>query len=358
MKEKMKKWVSDYLQSLQIPTRRKKIKIQTIEDYVIKEKIKDHLRYQIDNGYRQFVQIMGELSEEGVVVTPVKKSPLNGRRPSLHTEWWIMPATIESQWTDMQILAVSDCLNLSKYRQHPEWQSEQEWQWIQSIYLFFKQKDSYNWVTREERAFQLFGEEKFFSSEGALLLQRLQISLDDLKARVYGEPFVFWPALNRNINHAKTVLIVENLSFFHTCRQLMNDGRSIVGVEPDILIYGEGKKIEKSFNFLDSITAIKELSIYYVGDLDPEGWGIYARLADCYPTANIQLAIPIYEALLEQQVSNKTETNQNENLMYLDRVLHEIQQYGRSDLAEKIQKLWNEKLRVPQEALSLDTMLT
>jgi hypothetical protein len=67
------------------------------------------------------------------------------------------------------------------------------------------------------------------------------------------------------------------------------------------------EKIEKSFNFLDSITVGKELNIYYVGDLDPEGWGIYVRLAECYPTANIQLAIPIYEALLEQQMSNKTE---------------------------------------------------
>jgi hypothetical protein len=355
MKDKMKKWVLDYLKGLQLPTRRKKIQIQTIEEYIIKEKTKDPIRYQTENGYLHFVQIIGELLDEGVV-TPVKKSPLNGRRPSLHSEWWLMPSTIESQWTNMQILALSDILNLSKYRQHPEWQTELEWQRILSIYSFLKQKNTYHWVTREERAFQLFGEEKFFTGEGALLLQRLQLTLDDLKAKVYGEPFVFWPALNGNINLAKTVLIVENLSFFHTCRQLMNEGRSIVGIDPDILIYGEGKKIEKSFNFLESITVGKELSIHYVGDMDPEGWGIYVRLTMSYPNANIQLAVPIYEALLEQQVSNKTETNQNENLMYLEKVLHDFKQNGRVDLAEKIQKLWDEKKRVPQEALSLDTL--
>jgi hypothetical protein len=355
MKEKMKKWVKVYLTSIQLPTRRKKIHIQSIEDYVIKEKIKDPIRYQTENGYRHFVQIMGELLEEDMV-TPVKKSPLNGRRPSLHTEWWLLPSPIKSQWSDMQILAVSDFLNLTKYRQHPEWQSEQEWKWIQAIHNFIKQRNSYNWVTREERAFQLFGEEKFFSHEGSQLLQRLQLSLEDVKAKVYGEPFVFWPASNRDIKKAETVLIVENLSFFHTCRQLMNASRSIVGIQPDILIYGEGKKIEKSFNFLDSITAGKELSIYYVGDIDPEGWGIYSRLADCYPSANIQLAIPIYAALLEKQWSNKTETIQNENLKYLERVIEEFQQHGRSDLAEKVRHLWDDKRRVPQEALSLDTM--
>lgn len=347
--------MNDYLKGIQLPTRRKKIKLQFIEDYIIKEKIKDPIRYQTENGYHHFVKIIVELLDEGMV-TPVKKSPLNGRRPSLHSEWWLLPAQINSQWTDMQILTVSDVLNLTKYRQHPEWQTVQEWQWIQTIYCFLKQKDSYNWVTREERAFQLFGEEKFFSNEGSLLLQRLQLSLEDLKAKVYGEPFVFWPALTTDINTANTVLIVENLSFFHTCRQLMNWERSIVGIQPDILIYGEGKKIEKSFNFLESITAGKELLIYYVGDLDPEGWGIYVRLADSYPTANIQLAIPIYEALLDKRLSNQTETNQNENSMYLERVKMELQQKGRSDLAKKIQQLWEEKRRVPQEALSLDTL--
>jgi hypothetical protein len=44
--------------------------------------------------------------------------------------------------------------------------------------------------------------------------------------------------------------------------------------------------------------------------------------------------------------------------MYLERIILEFKRNGRSDLAEKIQKLWNEKLRVPKEALSLDTMLT
>jgi hypothetical protein len=354
MKDKMKEWVVEFLKTIQIPARRKKIHIQAIEDYLIKVKFKDPILYQAENGYRSLVQIMDELNKERLV-TPVKKSSLNGRRPSLHTEWWLLPCQIEPQWTDMQILTVSDLLNLTKYRQHPEWQTEIEWQHIQSIYTFLKQKDRHHWVSREERSFQLFGEEKFLSNEGATLLQRLQLSLGDLKARVYGEPFAFWPSPHVEIKNAQTILIVENQSFFHTCRILMNRSQDIVGIRPDLLIYGEGKKIEKSFYFLKDITNGNELTIYYAGDIDPEGWGIYVRLKDTYSPYNIQLAVPIYQALLQSQLTNKIDKSQNENQMYLERVMEEFQQKGFPEIAEKIQALWAQKLRVPQEVLSLDT---
>lgn len=355
MKDKMKDWVLAYLKPMSLPSRRKKIQIQKIEDYIINHKYKDVIRYQMEDGYRQFSQIMNDLIDEGAVV-PIKNSNLNGRRPSLHTEWWLLPAPIEAQWSDMQILACSDLLNLTKYRQHPEWQTEEEWQRIQLIHTFLKNRHQYHWVTREERSFQLFGEEKFLATEGTTLLQRLQLSLDDLKAKVYGEPFAFWPAQHVDINKAKMVLIVENQAFYHTCRRLMNEQKSIIGIEPDILIYGEGKKIEKSFNFLSDITTSSEPTIYYVGDIDPEGWGIYVRLKESYPSFNIQLAIPIYEALLAKQLTNKTDKNQNENRTYLDNVTREFLQRGRSDIAVQIETLWEQKLRVPQEALSLDTI--
>jgi hypothetical protein len=102
MNDKMKEWVIDFLKVLQLPSRRKKIHIQTIEDYLIKDKFKDPIRYQSIDGYRFFAQIMNELNGDGLV-NPVKKSPLNGRRPSLHSEWWLHQAQVESQWIHMQI---------------------------------------------------------------------------------------------------------------------------------------------------------------------------------------------------------------------------------------------------------------
>jgi hypothetical protein len=37
MKDKMKAWLQEYFKKLQLPTKRKKIHIQEIEDYVIKD---------------------------------------------------------------------------------------------------------------------------------------------------------------------------------------------------------------------------------------------------------------------------------------------------------------------------------
>ncbi|WP_462411405.1 Wadjet anti-phage system protein JetD domain-containing protein [Neobacillus sp. Marseille-QA0830] len=355
MKDQMKIWLMDYLKRRQVHDKRKKIHIQELENFLITYRLKDPIRYQAENGYHSLVQIMNKLTEEGIV-TPVKKSPLNGRRPSLHNYWWLEKAVVEAQWSDNQMLAISDVLNLSKYRQHPEWQTDKEWQRIGILYSFFKQIEQYSWVTREERSFQLFGEEKFLANQGASLLQRLQITLEDLKAKVYGEPFAFWPAPNGDIRKAKTVLIVENQSFYHTCRLLMNHSKDMNGIQPDLLIYGEGKKIEKSFNFLHDISNIDDMTIYYVGDIDPEGWGIYVRLKETYPSANIQLAISIYEAMLNTKLCNHIEKNQNKNRTYLQRVVEEFQEHGRPDLGEQIQQLWELKRRVPQEVLSLDNI--
>jgi hypothetical protein len=65
MKDKMKVWLLEYLKTMQLPTRRKNIPIQQIEDYLIKGKLKDPIRYQAENGYRYFVQVMNELTVEG-----------------------------------------------------------------------------------------------------------------------------------------------------------------------------------------------------------------------------------------------------------------------------------------------------
>src|SRR5690606_7766684 len=104
-------------------------------------------------------------------------SPSNGRNPSLHSQWWLLPVKQGSQWSDQQILMLSDKLSLYRYRQQPELQTDEEWQRLQIIYEFMQNKDQFEWVTREERAFQLFRDEKFLVKEGAALLQRLSISL-------------------------------------------------------------------------------------------------------------------------------------------------------------------------------------
>ncbi|WEG11167.1 DUF2220 family protein [Pullulanibacillus sp. KACC 23026] len=356
MIDRMKQWLLAYLDDRRLVGRRKKLSYKELEDYLITKKFSGLVSYQEADGYRLFVQVMSELEKEGHLL-PIKKSGLNGRFPPLPSQWWLQPKVFDNLWNETKVLALSDLLDLSRYRQNPEWQTVEEWEHIEAIYSFLKNKDMFNWVTREERAFQLFKDEKFFTKEGRFLLQRLQLTLKDLKANVYGEPFVFWPSPTTTIKEAKTILIVENLSFYHTCRRLMDQHQAIVGIQPELLIYGEGKKIESSLSFLEKITNVDaHVVIHYAGDMDPEGWGIYVRLCQAYPDYKIQLAGPIYQAMADKGMTNKVDKEQNENRTYLKQVTTEWAAQGYGQLAKLTEELWKKKERIPQETLSLDTI--
>ena len=354
----MKQWVLDYLDQeiSRSSSRRKKFHYQNIEEYLIQKKYKSNLRYQEENGYETLVQIMRNLTDEGTI-QPQKNSPSNGRFPSIPSQWWLLPLEQDSLWTELQMLKVSDRLNLDRYREHPEWQTEEEWDKIEIFYYFLKQRQHPLSVSKQERSFELFGLEKYLdSSEGKTLLQRLHLSLDDLRVKDYGEPFVFWPSRRIQPNRARKILITENLSFFHTCKNRMIQGQSILGYEPDMLIYGEGKKIEKSLSFLEEIVSCTDsLQIHYSGDMDPEGWGIYVRLKHRYPQYSICLSLPIYQAMSERNRLNDMDTKQQESTRTLYEVVQEIKGQDQ-ELADFIESLWNQKRRIPQEILTIESL--
>ena len=98
-------------------------------------------------------------------------------------------------------------------------------------------------VSVEERSLELFGHEKFLLDgdsfpEGKGFLTRIGISEEQLKMVNYGEPFVFWLKQGKEIKDIQRVLIVENLSFFHTSIKLLEANK--LDYEPELIIYGEG----------------------------------------------------------------------------------------------------------------------
>lgn len=60
---------------------------------------------------------------------------------------------------------------------------------------------------------------------------------------------------------------------------MMQQGRTICVLIPDMLIYGEGWKIDGSLLYLEELGVdYQQVSIQYVGDMDYKGWEIYATL--------------------------------------------------------------------------------
>nr|WP_239094219.1 Wadjet anti-phage system protein JetD domain-containing protein [Bacillus sp. B15-48] len=252
-------------------------------------------------------------------------------------------------------MKLSDLFDFTYYENHPEWQTEHEWNRIHNVYNFLKTSEEREIVSLEERSLELFGHEKFLLDsdqfpEGRSFLTRIGVSEEQLKIVNLGEPFVFWLKQGKEIKDVQRVLIVENLSFFHTSIQLLENNQ--LDYEPELIIYGEGTKIERSFSFFFRMFPPKNYLFYYAGDLDAAGYGIVIRLLEKYPDCCIQPALKIYRKMLEcHQQKNDQKSGQTQNEKYRDAFF----QWFTEDEQKQLMQLWQENKRIPQEVLTIET---
>jgi hypothetical protein len=248
------------------------------------------------------------------------------------------------------MMQVSDCLDLSFYRLHPSFQTKKEWECVRAVYAFLKDSSPRKMLSLEERSLDLFGDEKFLSSDGRGLLFRLKLQSADLFAKRHGEPFVFWIKPGISADAIRRVLIIENLSFFHTARQKLNE--NCLDLPYDMLIYGEGKRIENSLRFFSDFFPNLDCTFDYVGDLDPEGYSIYARLVQKYPDFSIRAATVLYQKMISH-ISKVGDVSRDQtwNVRHRDRFLNDL---GDEVCKTHLLTLWQTKKRLPQEVLNLE----
>lgn len=355
----MKEHVMQYLKELhRAASARKKLSVSKLED-ALKLSLGGAGGYQKAGGYGELYAILVGLAGQGRL-DPIKSAGGNGRQPELRSMYWSIPDSGGAGWTGMDKLKLSDRLSLAAYERQPGLQTAEELERVSRVYRFLDERDRRAWVTREERSLELFGNEKWLGVEqGHAFLRRLGLSLDDLKARVHGEPFVFWPRPGIRLHEARQALVVENLSLFHTVRRALELDGHVLGLRPGLLIYGEGKKIEASLAFLVDLVGMERtlaLTVYYAGDIDPEGWSIYLRLKRKYANIDIRLAVPFYEAMagLVHKVPINAQLQQKE---VIDSVMGELLEAGASEaLASVVGSCWAERLRLPQEVLNIETI--
>jgi hypothetical protein len=122
--------------------------------------------------------------------------------------------------------------------------------------------------------------------------------------------------------------------------------------EPELIIYGEGTKIERSFSFFFRMFPAKNYLFYYAGDLDAAGYGILIRLIEKYTHCCIQPALKIYRKMLECiEQKNDQKQGQTQNLKYRDAFFQWFTEEEQSLLLQ----LWQENKRIPQEVLTIET---
>ncbi|WP_194843436.1 Wadjet anti-phage system protein JetD domain-containing protein [Paenibacillus sp. B01] len=310
--------------------------------------------YYEQGGYTAFAAAIKTLEAQGAI-QPFKGSAVNGRTPALPLQYWVLPRNIEPSWDSLQIMKLSDHLQFGFYRRYPEWQTSDEWHRIESVHAFLQSAEERQWVSVEERSLELFGHEKYLSEpEGSQFLSRLGIDHSALKAKRWGEPFVMWLRPGTSPHEIREVLIVENLSFFHTVVMLQRRGCLNLSDQPDIIIYGEGKKIERSFSFFYELFPVdRSYSFRYVGDMDPEGYGILYRLHYGYPEAGVLPAAEIYEAMAQFHQHTVSCETQTKDERYLAFMLQHVTPDSRA--ASSMRACWAMNKRIPQEVLTVET---
>ncbi len=204
-------------------------------------------------------------------------------------------------------------------------------------------------ITINERAYELFGDEKFFRgdeagrSRGEVVLKRLGLDYSQIGCEETFEPFFsFWQSgYDKKVK--RNVYIIENRDTFWSFKKYMMD-------KVDMLIYGEGKKIVSSFRYMKEYGLNEGDGFYYFGDLDAEGVNILGKLQDEYSGFKIVPFREAYLALLEIGFGNglvKSFKNQRINEGYCRRFAG----YFDSSDAKKIMKVLDGGYYIPQEAL-------
>ena len=243
---------------------------------------------------------------------PVKASGTNGKKPALYMQYWIVDQTPKPDYglyEEELKFGLSTRICTDYYLRHLDrYAQDREWVLQLSGYLLGTQEpEAAVPVSKNERSFQIWGREKFLQLEqGKKILKRCGVDASQLSFYETSEPLPYYSS-HRQI--PQNLLILENKDTFYSMRRhLLEQGREakILGVPFGTLIYGAGKGILRSFQdfsfCVEPYMRAPENRIFYFGDLDYEGIGIFERLAEMFETeiqqGYIQPFTQAYEKML------------------------------------------------------------
>lgn len=311
-----------------------------------------------DSYGQQYSYIMG-LLEEGRL-KPVKASGSNGKKPALYLSYWLVEDkrdyhALEEELTYRLYPGISVDYYLSHLEQYEE---DREWVLLLSDFLKEKREKLLAAESVNERSFEIWGREKFLTKEqGGRILKRCGISQETLNVYDTAEPLACYSHTKET---PQNILILENKDTFYSMRRhLLAGGKEIFGEPVGTLVYGAGKRVLKSFGDFDFCVepymAEKDNQIYYFGDLDYEGIGIYEKLAALFEARwEIVPFVPAYHAMLCKAGQMKrlpaTREKQNRN------ITEKFFQYFSASQAGQMKEILGREEYIPQEILNVSDL--
>ncbi len=318
----------------------------------LEELLKSRSRESYSEQYRYVVDLL-----EQDRIKPVKSSGTNGKRPALHRAYWVVEP--ERDYSDLEEelkYRIHPMISVDYYLSHLEnYQRDREFVLLLDKYLRDNQELLDYPESVNERSFEIWRREKFLSREqGRRVLKCCGLSMEDLNVYETAEPLAYY---SRTRTTPQNLLVLENKDTFYSMRRHLLAGREkIFGVEIGTLIYGAGKRILKSFgdfNFcVEPYMMEPGNRIYYFGDLDYEGIGIYENFAgtfrDCW---QILPFIPAYGMMLSKagKMASLPETREGQNR----NISRDFFSYFTWEQAEEMKNILESEKYIPQEILNL-----
>ncbi|MEZ3485409.1 MAG: hypothetical protein K1W22_02090 [Lachnospiraceae bacterium] len=350
-----------------------------------------------DAAYRRQYEYILALISEGKI-RPLKASGTNGKHPALYREYWLAEPGKDYRILEEEL----------KYQLHPmivvdyylshlaSYEKDRQWVLMLSEYLKEKREKLEYTESTNERSFEIWNHEKFLSrGQGKRILKNCGLEEGFLNIYQTTEPLAYY---SRTRQVPQNILILENKDTFYSMRRhIMSDaapeerdsvwgkgnGRdcgeaevvkdkacgekislrnrkgSILGVEIGTLIYGAGKGILRSF--LDFDLCVEPYMkdgrnrIYYFGDLDYEGIGIYESLAEMGRGRwEILPFTKAYEAMLEKAdgtcgAKNLPDTKEQQNR----NIREDFFSFFHGEIVSRMKAVLEAGKYIPQEILNI-----
>lgn len=319
------------------------------------ELLHSHLSLQYIEQYNYIMSLI----EKGRI-KQVSSSKTNGKKPALHLKYWVIEE--KDDYSDLEEelkYMLHPVISIDYYLSHLEsYEKDRKWVKLLDTYLKENKEKLQNRESLNERSFEIWKREKFLSGEeGRRILKHCGLELKDINVYHTSEPLAYY---SRTRDVPQNILILENKDTFYSMRQhLINGGREILGTEIGTLVYGAGKRGIRSFEDfelgMEPYIKEKKNVIYYFGDLDYEGIGIYESMAEKFK--GFSQIIPFaaaYEKMLEKaEIEAKihelpdTKEQQNRNIKDI------FFSYFSDSQTKQIKKVLECGKYIPQEILNI-----
>ena len=286
-------------------------------------------------------------------LVPARGAMSNGRIPPLVEYYWeITPDKDYSLLKEELNYKIHPEIDCSFYKNHlKKYEKDREAVIKLSNYLSKHKSELDVYMAEQERLYSVWQNEKFHYRT---ILKRCGLTKEFLNMYEPAEPYAYY---SQKKTTPQTILIIENSATFFTMRNKLLEGYINFWGQPiGTIIYGAGKRKEKSFSLfslgVEPYISHPSNTYLYWGDLDYEGIGIFEQVSSLLAAQGIKINpfLQAYSKMLEkaQDINLLLDTKEHQNKNISDKFFSFFTLAQQSRLRE----ILHEGKYIPQEIIN------